>query len=202
MKLGLVTDIHEQVELLRTALDRFERAQVDQVVVIGDLFLMGERIEETCQILAEANAIGVWGNHDYGLCVDPDDELCESYPAAVIEYMTSLRPRLDLAGCHFAHVEPWLNPEDIADLWYFEGPPDEHRKLDRIFHAVPNRVMFAGHYHKWLLATRQGIADWPGEQPVELLENDRYFVVVGALCEGRYAIFDTEASLLVPFNEK
>ena len=202
MKLGLITDIHEQVELLRTALDRFENERVNRVVVIGDVFEMGERIEETCRLLAEANAIGVWGNHDYGLCVDPDDEMCAKYPAAVIEYMTSLRPRLDIDGCHFTHVQPWLNPEDVADLWYFEGPPDEQGKLDRIFDSVPNRVMFVGHFHKWLLATPEKISEWNGDRPIRLLDHERYFVAVGALWEGRYAVFDSDTSVLMPFNEK
>ena len=202
MKLGLITDIHEQVELLRSALHRFDKERVDQVVVIGDVFEMGERIEETCRLLAEANGIGVWGNHDYGLCVDPDDEIREKYPASVIDYMTSLRPRLDVAGCHFTHVEPWLNTEDVADLWYFEGPPDEHGKLERIFNSVPNRVMFAGHFHKWSLATSDEITNWRGERPIRLLDHARYFVVVGALCEGRYAVFDTDTSVLMPFDEK
>lgn len=200
MKLGLVTDIHEQVEPLRTALDCFAREQVDQIVCIGDLFLDGEFIEETCRLLAEAGVIGVWGNHDYGLCVEPDIEVREKFPTAVIEYMSSLRPRLEVAGCYFAHVEPWLNPEEITDLWYYEGPPDEPSKLDRIFNAVPNRIIFAGHYHKWLLASPDGISDWRGERPICLLDDDRQFVVVGAICEGRYAIFDTDTSMLVPFN--
>jgi len=202
MKLGLITDIHEQVRPLHRALDRFEKEGVDQVVVIGDVFEMGERIEETCRLLAEVNAIGVWGNHDYGLCVDPDDEIREKYPASVIDYMTSLRPRLDVAGCHFTHVEPWLNPEEVSDLWYFEGPPDEQGKLERIFDSVPNRVMFAGHFHRWLLATPNEISNWHGEGPIRLLSEQRYFVVIGALCEGRYAVFDTDTTVLLPFNEK
>jgi hypothetical protein len=60
-----------------------------------------------------------------------------------------------------------LNPEEVADLWYFEGPPDEHGKLERIFNAVPNRLMFAGHYHKWLLATPGRIEDWNGDGSVD-----------------------------------
>lgn len=201
MKLGLITDIHEHVENLRAALNRFQTEGVDQVVVIGDVFEMGERIDETCRLLTDAAAIGVWGNHDYGLCVEPDAETCAKYGDAVIDFMTSLRPRLEIEGCHFTHVEPWLNPEDVADLWYFEGSPDEHRKLDRIFRAVPNRVMFAGHYHKWLLVTPDRIEDWNGDDRVEL-STRRYYVVVGALCEGRYAVFDTDTSELLPFNEE
>ena len=200
MKLGLITDIHEQTEHLRTALSLFHRKGVEQIVIIGDVFEMGERIEETCRLLVDAKAIGVWGNHDFGLCVDLDDDIRAKYPPVVIDYMASLRPRLDVGGCHFTHVEPWLNPEDVADLWYFEGPPDEHGKLERIFNAVPNRIMFAGHYHKWLLATPDGISGWNGESPIRL-EHGRYFVVVGALCEGQFAIFDTDSSELLPFNE-
>ena len=75
MKLGLLTDIHEQVELLCIALDRFRHEQVDQVVVIGDVFEIGQRIEETCRLLAEAKAVGVWGNHDYGLCSNPSEQI-------------------------------------------------------------------------------------------------------------------------------
>jgi hypothetical protein len=115
--------------------------------------------------------------------------------------MTSLRPRLEVEGCYFTHVEPWLDPEEITDLWYFDGPPDEHFKLERIFNAVPNRVMFAGHFHQWLLATPKGIAAWNGRGPIRLLEGERYFVVVGALCEGQFAVFDTETAVLMPFDE-
>jgi hypothetical protein len=57
--------------------------------------------------------------------------------------------------------------------------------------------MFAGHYHRWLLARPDGIADWHGECPIRL-SNDRYFVVVDSLLEGRFAILDTGTSELVP----
>ena len=73
MKLGLITDIHEHVEHLTMALNHFRELEVDQVVMIGDVFEMGERIEETCRLLADAAVVGVWGNHDFGFCVEPDE---------------------------------------------------------------------------------------------------------------------------------
>src|SRR5258708_7416668 len=106
MKLGLVTDIHEHVEHLRTALDRFRSEQVDRIVMIGDVIGMAQRIEETCRLLAEARVIGVWGNHDFGLCVNLSDEIRARYPPVVVAYMTSLLPRLEVDGCLFTHVEP------------------------------------------------------------------------------------------------
>lgn len=199
MKLGLLTDIHEHVGHLRSALDRLQREQVDQVVVIGDIFELGRNLDETCRLLTEAKAIGVWGNHDFGLCVGPDEETRRRYSADAVRFMMSLDPRLQLDDCLFCHIEPWLDAERLEDLWHFEGPPDHHGKLDRIFGAAPQRILFAGHYHEWLLARPQGIDTWRGECPIRLA-GDRFFVVVGALCEGAFATFDTESSELTPFQ--
>jgi hypothetical protein len=104
-----------------------------------------------------------------------------------------------LEDCHFSHVEPWLDPEVATDLWYFEGPPDTPAKSQRIFAAVPQRVLFAGHFHQWLLATPEGIHTWHGQQPIRLTQG-RYFVVIGALCEGRCATYDTATGELIPIN--
>lgn len=199
MKLGLLTDIHEHVEHLRAALDSFKSDNVDQVVVIGDLFEQGLRIEETCQLLVEVNAVGVWGNHDFGLCFEPNPKVRERYPDSVLNYMGSLQPRLDVGGCHFTHIEPWLDPSNLADLWYFEGPPDRHGNLERIFNAVPHQIMFAGHYHQWLLANPQAVVDWHGDRPIRL-DDGRYFAIIGALCYGHFAIYDTETMELVPMT--
>ena len=199
MKLGLLTDIHEHLGHLRSALRNLQREQVDQVVIIGDVFEMGRHLNETCRLLADANAIGVWGNHDFGLCVDQTDESRARYSPDALRFMASLLPRLNHGGCHFTHIEPWLDPGKLEDLWYYDGIPDDDRKLDRIFAAVPHRIMFAGHYHQWLLTRPDGIDGWHGERSVHL-NDGRYFVVVGALCEGAYATFDTESCELKPFH--
>lgn len=53
--------------------------------------------------------------------------------------------------------------------------------------------------HKWLLATPDGIEPWRGKRPI-LLNDRRYFIVVGAPCDDRYAIFDTDTSELTPLD--
>lgn len=199
MKLGILTDIHEHVGNLRSALQNLQREQVDQIVIIGDVFETGRQLNEACRLLADARAIGVWGNHDFGLCVDPTDESRMRYSSDALRFMGTLLPRLKLRDCHFAHVEPWLDPEKLEDLWYYDGVPDDDRKRDRIFAAVPHRIMFGGHYHRWLLIRPDGADGWQGERSVHLTDG-RYFVVVGALCEGAYATFDTESCELKPFH--
>ena len=74
MRLGIVADIHEDAEKLALALRRFRGEGVDRVVCLGDVaFALGSGLHETVALLADAGAVGVWGNHDLGLCHEPDE---------------------------------------------------------------------------------------------------------------------------------
>ena len=200
MKLGLLADIHEQTKQLRTAIAVLQQHGAERFVVLGDVFELGKRMEETVALLQQVQAVGVWGNHDIGLCFDPDEKVCQRYSAAVLSFMGSLQPRLEIDGCLFTHVEPWLDPHKIEDLWYFDGPPDSKEKLARSFAAVPHRIMFIGHMHRWLLGTPNGLMPWRGERPLLLDGRERYLVAVHAVWDGKCALFDTQTNELVPFE--
>jgi Calcineurin-like phosphoesterase superfamily domain len=200
MRLGILADIHEQVEELRNAISVLQNEGADQFVILGDVFETGEKIEETVRLLQDVNAAGVWGNHDFGLCSDPSEQIRKRFSTQVLDFMARLKPRLEIDDCLFTHVEPWLDPHKIEDLWYFDGPPDSPDKLARSFSAVPNRILFMGHMHRWLLGSPGGVLPWRGEKPVYLDSKDRYLVVVHAVCDGSFALFDTSNNELVPFG--
>ena len=69
-------------------------------------------------LLHEVGAIGVWGNHDCGLAGEVDDEIRDLCDARVLEFTGRLQPHVSLGDCHFSHVEPWLDPHDVTQLWY------------------------------------------------------------------------------------
>ena len=201
MKLGILADIHEHDEELRRAINVLQKHGADRYVVLGDVFERGKRIEETVRLLRDVAAVGVWGNHDIGLCFDPAEKVRQRYSPAVLDFMGSLQPRLEIDGCLFTHVEPWLDPHKIEDLWYFDGPPDTPEKLARSFAAVPNHVSFLGHFHRWLLGSPAGVMDWQGETPVNLEPGHQHLVVVHAVWAGKCALFDTGTNDLIPFGE-
>jgi hypothetical protein len=199
MKLGILADIHERVEELRCAIDLLGRQGADRFVVLGDVFETGKRIEETVRLLREVDAVGVWRNHDLGLCHQPTEAVRAKY-AAVLDYTQALRPRLELAGCLFTHGLPCWDATDLA-VYYLGERPETPEGLANSFAASSQPVSFVGHFRRWLLGTPGGLLPWRGEAPVHLGSGNRYLVVVHAVCSGRCALFDTATNELTPFGE-
>lgn len=110
MKLGILADIHEETRQLRRAIAVLQQHGAERFVILGDVCEMGKRIEETVSLLQQVQAVGVWGNHDVGLCFDPGEHVCQRYSTAVLNFMGSLQPHLEIDSCLFSHVEPWLEP--------------------------------------------------------------------------------------------
>ena len=199
MKLGLLADIHEDVERLRVALERFRREAVDQVVVLGDVAEMNRRLGETCQLLLDAGAIGVWGNHDYGFSQGPG--FVDRYAEPIRQFMPTLKPCLEMDRCLFSHIEPWLDATDMAQLWHYEGLPRTAREVGRSFAVTSARLLFVGHFHRWMAATAEGDLAWGGAEPLRFEAGTRYFVAVGALCNGASGILDLSECVLWPYHD-
>lgn len=201
MRLGLLADIHEDDRWLTLALERFRRERVERVVALGDMVLgQGEPMERTVDLLRSAGAVGVWGNHDFGLCHDPPAWVREHFPTPALDFLATFRPRLEIDGCLFTHVEPWLDPFDLDQLWDFNGLLESPERATRNFESHPHRLMFMGHVHRWMIVGRAGRLDWDGTRPIVLPPGERYLVVIAAVCDGRCAVFDTTTNELVPID--
>jgi predicted phosphodiesterase len=197
MRIGILADIHEDVEALGQALGLLRQEGVGRLVVLGDLFYEGRRVAATADLLAGAGAAGVWGNHDLGLCHEPDPQLLARYPGRVFDFLRTLGPRLELEGCLFSHGLPhWDATDPVA--YYLEARPETSEGLAGTFAASPCRVTFVGHFHRWLAATPEGVLPWDGCSPIILDAGKRHLVVVAAVCDRWCAIFDTESGRLVP----
>jgi hypothetical protein len=201
VRIGIVADIHEAIEPLQRALLEFRSRGVDQVVSLGDAcdtFSPVGRAGEVVALLRGVHAIGVWGNHDFGLCYEVPEKLRQQTDAAALEYMGTIQPHLVIDGCRFSHVEPWLDAHTVENLWYYDGPPDTPEKAGRSFTAVPERRLFMGHFHRWLVMTPEGRVEWNGEGPLTLSQEQKYLVVVAPVFGGWCAVYDTVDSKVTP----
>jgi hypothetical protein len=198
MRLGLLADIHEEVEWLRRAIDALQKDDVSKFVVLGDVFDTGQRIAETVDVLRRLDSVGVWGNHDFGLCRHVEAEVRDRYAAPVLDYFGGLQPWLEVAGCRFQHIEPFLNSEDLEDLWSYGG--GSPLNAERSFSACSHQRIFMGHIHRWEVVTPSGVFDWTGAAPVRLGRDQRCLIVVHAVQQGWCGWYDVEEDVLHPIH--
>ena len=92
MKLGILADIHEDLGHLRAALNVLRESGADRYIILGDVFEMGHRLDATVALLDGAAAVGVWGNHDIGLCRGPREDLRRRYDRRTMDFMGRLGP--------------------------------------------------------------------------------------------------------------
>jgi hypothetical protein len=200
MRLGILTDIHEEAGRLRAALELLRRQGADRLVTLGDLFETGRRIGETVRLLRDVGAVGVWGNHDLGLCHEPTPSVRARHAGPVPEYMQALRPRLELEGWLFSHGLPCWDATDPA-VYYLGERPETPEGLAGTFGASSQPVSFVGHFRRRLAATPEGLLPWDGRSPLPLQPGRRYLVVVATVADGRRALYHTGEKALSPLSE-
>lgn len=196
MRLGLLADIHEAVEPLAAALRVLKSRRADAFIMLGDVLESGERIDETVALLADLPGGGVWGNHDMGLCGDVPPVIRERFSKVTLEYFARLRPRLDVEGRRFQHVDPHLDPEKFEDLWRF---PTTAERIAGLAQCTDTKV-FVGHLHDWRVLTPERQVDWSGEETLRYRSDQRYLTVVNAVVNGWCALLDTDRDTLEPIR--
>jgi len=151
MKLGIISDIHGNLEALETVLKKLERLNVDEVICLGDIVGYGANPNECCELVREHCSVVVLGNHDEWALHPPDrgvvganvwqsilwtaNALDESHR----QYFASLpliRHRGNLIFVHAAPVEP--------QRWDYITNQTSAMKY---FPYVAEKICFVGHSH-------------------------------------------------------
>lgn len=200
MRLGLITDVHEDVSRLRWALSRLQTERPDRVLCLGDVCEDGSRIEETCAALSQARVECLWGNHDIGLCTGDPAFLRERFNLAVVDFMQAHSPSLTLEDCYFAHIEPALDPRAFEDLWLEPDGAGSEPWVRRNLEASLARLTFMGHLHRWILAVDGARVAWEGDTYI-IHPESRALVALGAVCDGWCATFDSDTGTLRRYRQ-
>ncbi len=137
MRIGLLADIHEDVEGLEASITRCRREGVDRLVTLGDIFETGEHFADAVDLLRDADVSGVWGNHEFALYAGRGDSVESQFDWRTLDYMKRLTARHEVEGVLFGHVLPCLDPTDIQQPWYVERAtldrPGGRSQLRRVF---------------------------------------------------------------------
>lgn len=209
MKLGLLTDIHNNAMQLRRAIERLQQSGVDQFVTIGDTFdplAEPEGINEVAELLLAHQAQCVWGNHDFAFCIDTPIQYIERYPPSLFETTRHFTPVIEhqheqLGSIRFSHRECYVDPYDPLELWDLTGDENDHSQRAQLALSQSNHALqFVGHYHEWMAFSRHGRIAWNGKETLHFEPGERYFVVVHAVRDGWCGMLDCEHRCLVPIE--
>ena len=142
MKLGIVADIHCNVEGLRIVLDRM--GQIDELICAGDAVYQFRFSNEVVALLRERNARYVLGNHERVL-LGQWGEAARSAPDVrgdLLEYMTAQPYKLETRVNGRKLVLVHGSPFEPADEYLYPNSPNL-QKLARI----DADIIILGHTH-------------------------------------------------------
>lgn len=164
MKIGIITDVHNNVVALEQVLQRLESENCDYIVCCGDIIGIGPYPEQTVQRMMKIpNLITVRGNHD-GYLLDgipdtfPNDELMEpseteyhkwehgQLSESSVEFLSKLPFEKDIS-CYNKKItilHYCMNGENKY-INYSPNPTDDD--LMRMFANYDSDIILFGHDH-------------------------------------------------------
>lgn len=158
MRTAIISDIHGNLEALKTVLADIDRRQVDEIVCLGDILGYGPDPLECVDLVAERCSWSLLGNHDYAVLYEPTnfnkaakeaaywtrtrlDEAAEKDPESGnrrLDFLNRIRPRVryrDLYICVHGSVRKPINE------YLFETDVTNDRvKIQDVFRRIDDEV--------------------------------------------------------------
>ena len=216
MKIGILSDIHANLEALQATLSDMESAGVERIVCLGDIVGNNTNPAECIALLREAGALCIAGNHDRAVTRQiPTDGFSVRAIRAVawtrkrlsaedIAWLSGLPLKASLDG-HLAIVHGALHVDAGCELVRLDS--DERRRLTAqalMRHPSGARVCAFGHTHRLgIHEYRDGEVwehgtDGSADGEVRLRDGSAYLLNPGTVGEPRteerratYLVFDT-----------
>ncbi|MBC02194.1 MAG: phosphoesterase [Phycisphaerae bacterium] len=158
MRTAIISDIHGNLEALKTVLADIDRRGVDEIVCLGDILGYGPDPLQCVDLVAERCAWSLLGNHDYAVLYEPTnfnkaakeaaywtrtqlDEAAEQDPDSGnrrLDFLNRIRPRVryrDLYICVHGSVRKPINE------YLFETDVTNDRvKIQDVFRRIDDEV--------------------------------------------------------------
>jgi len=214
MRIGILSDIHANLEALTEALAALERHRPDQLVCLGDVVGYGASPNECCALIRKTCELTLLGNHDaavagrmdYSFYYDAARHALDWTAARIdpghLEWLRSLPYTHRLEGIGFSHGSP-VTPGAYEYVFALE----QARELLPRLGELPT-VSFLGHSHlcKAFALHGEGEVHEVVASRFAMRRGYRYIVSVGSVgqprdCDNRasFVIFD-DAAQTVEFH--
>lgn len=161
LKLGIISDVHADIEGLEKALALLKAAKVDKIICAGDLLERGNNGDKVVQRIKEEGVITVMGNHD--MLARNNQLYCLKYPERFPDYPAVSEESLSFAETlppklHFdfadkriclTHGAPW----NVDTYVFVRQPPAQ---FQRVIKEAEADIVILGHTHQPMLIEVDG----------------------------------------------
>jgi predicted phosphodiesterase len=210
MIVGIFSDVHSNIEAMRTVAAAYEddSRDIDMYVCLGDVVGYGASPNECCDIVRDMVEYTVLGNHDAAVCGRMNYAF----------YYDAARNALDwhaeqLRAEHHEWLESLPYSETWEDVEFCHGSPVNREEFDYVFNLHQanqlidhwddlEHITFIGHSHltkAFRLHPEEGAAEITGPL-LEFDDDHKYIVTAGSVGQPRdndnracFGFYDSEA---------
>ncbi len=203
MRIGIISDIHSNLEALEAVLRSVEDQHVDRVVCLGDVVGYGASVNECCALVRKVSEVTLLGNHDAAVAGRMDYSFYYDAARHALDW-TASRIEPD----HLAWLQSLPYTHRIEEVGFSHGSPVGPENYDYVFAAEQARelvphlgeladVTFIGHSHlcKAFALHAAGEVHDVGARRFGLRRGYKYIVSVGSV--GQPRDYDNRAGFVV-----
>ncbi len=219
MRIGIISDIHSNLEALTQSLAALERHRPDRVICLGDVVGYGASVNECCELVRKVSEVTLLGNHDaavsgrmdYSFYYDAARHALDWTASRIdpdhLEWLRSLPHLHRIEGIQFTHGNP-VAPEAYEYVFAIE----QARELLPHLEALAD-LNFIGHSHlcKAFALNAAGDVTEVVATKFGLRRGYKYVVSVGSVgqprdCDSRacFVIYDSDSRVVeyhrVPYD--
>jgi diadenosine tetraphosphatase ApaH/serine/threonine PP2A family protein phosphatase len=153
MRIGIISDIHANLEALTQSLAALERHRPDRIVCLGDVVGYGASVNECCALVRKVSEATLLGNHDAAVSGRMDYSFYYDAARHALDWTAA---RIDTDHLEWLRALPYVHR--IDDLQFSHGNPVNPESYEYVFaieqarELVPHvsalaEVNFVGHSH-------------------------------------------------------
>jgi diadenosine tetraphosphatase ApaH/serine/threonine PP2A family protein phosphatase len=208
MRIGILSDIHSNLEALHAALEVIDRERPELVICLGDVVGYGASVNECCELIRSRAAVTLLGNHDAAVAGRMDYSFYYDAARHALDWTAS---RIDPSHLDWLRSLPYVHQLD--GVCFSHGSPVEPQAYDYVFaleqarELVPHArklapITFVGHSHlckTFALAPGGDVSEVASTRYV-LRKGYKYVVSVGSVGQPRDG--DNRACLVIYDDQK
>jgi diadenosine tetraphosphatase ApaH/serine/threonine PP2A family protein phosphatase len=208
MRIGIISDIHSNLEALTQSLAALERSRPDRVICLGDVVGYGASVNECCELVRKVSEVTLLGNHDAAVSGRMDysfyydaarhalDWTASRISAEHMDWLRSLPYAHRLEEVQFSHGNP-VAPDAYEYVFAIEQARELLPHLEQLA-----EINFIGHSHlcKAFALNAAGDVTEVVATKFGLRRGYKYVVSVGSVgqprdCDNRasFVVYDTDA---------